>query len=173
MKNIRQGKILAIDPSSKKTGWALWKSGKYIKSGVLAFDSFGGAVRQCLEVLDSVSPIDALVIEDQYYHMNAKTLKVLAEFAAIFKVLVNARSDKVAIFVIPPATWQAKMLGGGNTKRDERKKRSTLLARMRTGKDRIGEDESDAVNLGEHFTIYGPYTRTSKKGTGKKSAGRA
>lgn len=162
---------MAIDPSSKNIGWSHWERKKYVKSGVLMFSNFSEAVQCCSDLLDGFSLLDVLVVEAQYYHVNVKTLSVLTAFATIFKVLVNLRREEITINDVPPATWQAKMLGGGNIKRDERKKLSKARAMTTSGKEWLGDDEADAINLGEYFTIYGPYTRTPKKGIGKKSAG--
>ncbi len=147
---------MAVDPSSKKMGWALYENGQYRKSGVISPESFEDAVGKCGKVVDGLKALDWLVIEDTFYGKNIKTLKVLERFKAIFPVLAAVKFVGVVTETVTPNQWQSKMLGSSkNMDRKTRKQQSILVASDAAKKQIWDDNEADAVNIGRYFIIYG------------------
>jgi Holliday junction resolvasome RuvABC endonuclease subunit len=88
-------KILALDLSSKCTGWAYFEAGKLIDYGTIAIEPKNSwAFRlsifgEELERIIRKHSVDRVIIEDIYRGPNAMTFKVLAFFHGVAYKVVN------------------------------------------------------------------------------------
>jgi len=147
---------LAVDPSSKRIGWAYYEGGEYQNSGAIIPANFSDAVQKCGETIKELARLDYMVVEDTYLWKNISTLKILERFGAIFPVLAVARFEDVGIFRITPQGWQSKMLGASKKlDRKDRKKLSIIVASDIAGRQIEDDNEADAINIGRFFIYYG------------------
>ena len=159
------GKILAIDPSSKNMGWAIWDKGKYVDSGLIRYKSFLEAVEECKKVMfiAAYGGLNYLVVEDSYFHKNVASLKSITKYAVIPKVLVSEWfGNSVELAEVSPGSWQPKELSvASGTKRKERKRLSILKAKEISNKE-LSNDEADAINIGGYFVNHGNIIKKRK-----------
>ena len=113
-KYILEGKFLAIDPSSGKTGnagWALFEKGKLHSSGILDIYSDSSRERRLKSILECMQkefePVDLLVLENIEGRMAPKIL-----IQACGVIIAGTPSDRY--FEMNIITWQsiAMKLGG-------------------------------------------------------------
>lgn len=101
-------KILALDVSTKSTGWFVTKRscGKIVPNERLSFGEKLVFFRQELEKLLRKYKPDVVVIEDSYYRPgfgNIHTLKTLVKFAGVAIELCTAYSAEVEIITASTA----------------------------------------------------------------------
>lgn len=160
------GRVLALDPSTRRIGWAVFDGGRYVESGSFRDESDYG------EYI-FYRRFDHIVIEAVYFGPNVTTLKALVEVGATCKVLAMLRNPGVRTWEITAHAWQVRQLGiGRKTPRARRKTLSKLVARDIAGRD-VTEDEADAINLGDYFVRYGGIDGRFEKGAGAKAARKA
>tara|TARA_Y100000310_G_scaffold327841_1_gene394804 strand:- start:540 stop:986 length:447 start_codon:yes stop_codon:yes gene_type:complete len=85
-----------------------------------------------------------LVVEDQYFYRNPKTMARLVGARVVIETLASLAGYEVCKPVLP-SKWQSSVLGvSARTKRDERKLKAIEAATAETGLT-LDSDESDAV----------------------------
>ena len=86
------------------------------------------------------------VIEDQYLGKNANSMKILTRIGGRWEEA--CANNGLDVKWIPPKTWQTKILGRGNMKRDQIDKMMKLVARQDTG-IKLTADECAAWCIGK------------------------
>jgi len=113
-KHVLGGTMLCIDPSSGKTsaaGWALFKEGRLVESGLVTVCSVASREIRLREILACVQadfdPVDLLVIEKIDGRM-AK--RILIQACGVYMSAIDSKS----FFEMNVQSWQAisKRLGG-------------------------------------------------------------
>lgn len=151
-------KILALDQSSRITGWAVFEDDKLIDSGkfTVSDDDIGiRLVKIRKKVLELISQfeIDKVYFEDIQLQgnvtNNVQTFKVLAEvFGVIYETLKEIDIPNETVLA---GTWKSK-LGIKGTRRDEQKRNAQAYVQNTYGK-KVSQDESDAICIGTYAVL--------------------
>lgn len=151
-------KILALDQSTKITGWAIietdeycgvvFESGLINKSKIKDVDiRFGEMCKDIFNLINSMKDLDAIYIEETALQSNPKTLRLLAQLqGAIISICVN---KGITYKVIEPSKWRSKLLfkQGRGIKRDELKRQAIDYVKDKFDMD-CNEDEAEAICIG-------------------------
>ena len=156
-------KILALDQSSRITGWAVFEDDKLIDSGkfTVSDDDIGiRLVKIRKKVLELISQfeIDKVYFEDIQLQgnvtNNVQTFKVLAEvFGVIYETLKEIDIPNETVLA---GTWKSK-LGIKGARRDEQKRNAQAYVQNTYGK-KVSQDESDAICIGAYAVLNVPQT---------------
>lgn len=153
-------KMISLDTSSSKTGWAYFLAGKYKKSGVIDLDT-----KECkkkyqnnsdkriedmclavLELLQKHQP-DIIVIEKLNVSRNMNAVRVLSKvIGAVYTYYIM--NDDCFYFEIQPTQWRSQLgMQSGKKKRDELKQLSVEYVKNTLGID-VTDDEADSICAG-------------------------
>lgn len=153
-------RMISIDSSSSKTGWAYFLDGKYNKSGVIDLDTKECRKKykdnsdkriedMCLavwELLQAYKP-DIIVIEKLNVSRNMNAVRVLSKvIGTVYTYYVLA--DDCYYFEIQPTQWRSQLgMQSGRKKRDELKKMAIEYVKNTLGID-VTDDEADSICAG-------------------------
>ena len=153
-------KMLSLDTSSSKTGWAYFLSGKYKKSGVIDLDTKECKKKykdnsekriedMCLAIwnlLQKYEP-DIIVIEKLNVSRNMSATRVLSKVIGVVYTY-HILADDCFYFEIQPTQWRSKLgMQSGRKKRDELKRLSIEYVKNTLGVD-VSDDEADSICAG-------------------------
>ncbi len=149
--DLRQVKLIAIDPGTKRVGYALLVVENKVKlkdSGVIHLDKgtigerLNAIHKELNKMFTSFRP-DELAIERPFFKFNANTLARISE--AIGVVFQLAGRYKAQIYEYPPATVKKSVAGRG----DASKSQVALMVKAILSLYRDWEeDEADAIAIG-------------------------
>lgn len=150
--------ILALDQSSKRTGFAIFKDKKYKKSGLIDFDiktltseeRFNNMCKAICDLIDKTKP-ELVVMEDVAFQNNAAALIMLARLQGV--IIAKCLFGKIELYIYSPSTWR-KDLGfnqGKGIKRNELKAQAIQYVKDVFGID-AEEDICEAICIGSAFT---------------------
>ena len=153
-------KLISLDTSSSKTGWAYFEDAKYKKSGVIDLDTKECKKKykdnsnkriedMCLAVwnlLQKHKP-DIIVIEKLNVSRNMNAVRVLSKvIGTVYTYYVL--TDDCYYFEIQPTQWRSQLgMQAGRKKRDELKKLSIEYVKNALGID-VTDDEADSICAG-------------------------
>lgn len=145
--------LLSLDTSTTSTGWAIFKDGKYQKSGVI--DDFkkvkNGHERLKLmtkELLDNIGQLkpDIIVIEKDVVFGNMKVIDMLMKI--IGAVYGFCLFNGITYYEFAPSEWRKYVkLQAFGRKRDEFKKASIKYIKDNLNME-VNDDEADAICIG-------------------------
>jgi crossover junction endodeoxyribonuclease RuvC len=149
--------ILGLDVSSKKTGWAILKNGRFYKRENIDFGTIETPSSQPIskrlvifrDALESIlvrSKPDTIVIEDTFFSKNIATLKVLVRFSAVAQELSNRLLSIDPILI---SARQARTIMGSQDK-EEVFKIIVNKYKLNTFKFSTHNDIADAIVLTLH-----------------------
>ena len=153
-------KLLSLDTSSSKTGWAYFLDGKYKKSGVIDLDtkeckkiyknnSSKRIEDMCLSVwnlLQKYKP-DIIVIEKLNVSRNMNAVRVLSKVVGTVYTY-HILSEDCFYFEIQPTQWRSQLnMQSGRKKREELKQLSIEYVKNTLGID-VTDDEADSICAG-------------------------
>lgn len=154
--------VLALDQSSKITGYAIFIDGALNHSGTinLADSDLGTRLMQLREQITTFITdwhVDYVIYEDIQLQdvqgskeVGIKTFKILAEVLGnVEELLTELRIPHEAVLAI---TWKS-VVGIKGQKRPEQKKNAQLYVKTNYGLD-VSEDESDAICIGTYYIIH-------------------
>lgn len=153
--------ILALDQSSKITGYAVFVDGALNHSGTinLTDSDLGTRLMQLREQITTFIAdwgIDYVIYEDIQLQdvqgskeVGIKTFKVLAEVLGNVEELLTEL--KIPHEAVLATTWKS-VVGIKGQKRPEQKKNAQLYVKKNYGLD-VTEDESDAICIGTYFSV--------------------
>ena len=159
--NIAQKcKLLSLDTSSSKSGWAYFENAKYKKSGVIDLGTKeckkkykGNSDKRiedmCLAVWDLLQKYkpDIIVIEKLNVSRNMNATRVLSKIIGVVYTYYIL-TDDCSYFEIQPTQWRSQLgMQSGKKKRDELKQLSIEYVKNTLGKD-VTDDESDSICQG-------------------------
>lgn len=140
-------KILALDQSSKKTGWAIITNKGIKHYGLI--EAEGDVIPRLRIVRDELTKLiikykpSFVVFEDTQYQGNAQGYKVLAMTQGI--VMDVLFTYNVNFYIVPPVTWKS-FCGIEGKKRDDQKANTKKFVAEKYGLI-VGEDEADAIGI--------------------------
>lgn len=142
--------VLAIDPGSRKLGWAVvlrrGQALQVLASGTLRLDVKAtlpqrlGAILTELTLLFDLHKPDALAIEAAFVHENPHTALVLGQTRGLPIALAAARGLPVVEF--PPATVKRMVVGSGRAEKSQVQEMVKLQLALAALPQ---EDEADAL----------------------------
>lgn len=147
-------KLLALDQSSRVTGWAVFEDGKLIKYGHFTInnDDIGmrlSLIRDKVAALINEYKINELVFEDIQLQNtnNVKVFKILAEvFGVIYELATELQIPNSAVLA---STWRSGLKLNDASKRSNQKQHAKDYVKKVYGVTPI-EDECDAICIGTY-----------------------
>lgn len=150
-------KILALDQSSRVSGWAVFDDGELIEYGKidLSKESQIGErlhkLRQLIFNMIKELNIDKVILEDIYMDgqkiNNIQTFKVLAEvFGVLFELCIDLNIPVEAVLA---GTWKSTLNIKGKTRPEQKRAAQTWVQENYNIK--ASQDEVDAICIGSHI----------------------
>jgi Holliday junction resolvasome RuvABC endonuclease subunit len=155
-------KVVALDQSTRITGYSVFEDGRYVESGVIDLhkikDTDERSKQMGLEickVIEECKP-DEIVIEEVAMQSNADTLKKLARIQGM--AIGFATAHNILTHILEPSRWRS-VLGykqGPGIKREQLKQQSRDFVKNVLGLNIESEDENEATAINEAaHRIYG------------------
>lgn len=152
--------ILALDLSTKSSGWACFNDGELVTHGCITSASTDLIKRihimtdSIKEILQNNSEIEKIIIEEVrpeggYGVGNQKTHKALMYLQASIEFLIHDNFSKIKIEYIYPSSWRA-ILGiknGRGVKRVTLKEADIAFVQNKYNIN-VNDDEADAICIG-------------------------
>lgn len=155
-------KLLALDQSSRITGWAVFEDGKLIGHGKFDAENAGSNIadrlhyirKKIVQLIEQFN-IDEVVMEDIQMQgnivNNVQTFKILAEvFGVISELLIELNIPQSAVLA---SSWKST-LGIKGANRAAQKKNAQEYV-IHTYSIKATQDECDAICIGAHKTFKG------------------
>lgn len=155
--------ILALDASTKSTGYAIFENKNLITSGCIASASADvykriHIMRDNLDmILIRYPEIDQIVLEEVLPEQkNQHTFKMLIYLQAAIEFLVWEKYPKLKITYILPNSWRSKcgIQTGRGIKRETLKAADIAFVKNTYGLS-VNDDEADAIGIG-HSQVCAP-----------------
>lgn len=148
-------KVLALDTSSNKTGWALFINGKYAESGLIDLSKNKNVEerikKMCLSITNLIfdkSP-DIVVIEQLSSTRNADTTRKLSRIiGAVFYYCI---SNNINYTEMSCSTWRD--LVGIKKSRGKKVKVDSMNRVLQKYKLDVDDNEADAINICDAFCL--------------------
>lgn len=152
-------KVLALDTSSNKTGWALFINGKYAESGLIDLSKNKNVEerikKMCLTITTLIfakSP-NYVVIEQLSSTRNADTTRKLSRIiGAVYYYCISKDIDYTEISC---DAWRGAV--GIKNSRGEKVKNDSMNRVLQKYKLDVDDNESDAINICEAYCINHKY----------------
>lgn len=152
-------KLLALDQSSRITGWSVFEDKKLIDSGTftLTGEDLGPRLvkykKKIIELIEKYN-IDKIAFEDiQMQANNVVTYKVLAEIFGVTELLCTEL--QLSYNIVSSNTWKSQLNIKGK-QRAEQKKNAQKYVEENFNK-KVSSDESDAICIGACAVGYGSF----------------
>lgn len=150
-------KLLALDQSSKITGFAIFEDGKLLEVGKFNLDGYEleerlVKLRNKIKDLICDNKISEVAIEDIQMQNNVinnvQTFKTLAEVMGVIVELVTEM--EIPLTIVSSNTWKStcKIPKAGRTE----EKRAAQAFVQSTFNKKVTQDEADATCLGYHYS---------------------
>lgn len=147
--------ILALDQSSRITGYAIFKDGELIDSGTfVTSDDFIPnrlvQIRNKINEIINTYNIDKILLEDiqmQNQVNNVATYKILAEVLGVLEELCAERN--ISHEIIHSQTWKSGLLIKGRDRSAQKKNAQNYV--INTYNKKVSQDESDAICIGSYY----------------------
>ena len=146
-------KLLALDQSSRITGYAVFDNDQLIACGTFVVDDerFGHRlldIRKQIQQLIDTHKIEHLLFEDiQLQQQGVTTYRALAEVLGICEEL--ATENNIPYDIVPSVTWKST-LGIKGKGRPEQKRNAQAYV-VNTYAKKVTQDAADAICIGSHF----------------------
>lgn len=148
-------KMVSLDTSTTKTGWAYWENGTLKESGIIDYskekDSEIRVEDMCfsiLEILKKFSP-ETIVIEMTVVTRNANVQRILSEIVGVVRgyALINY----CEFIRLRPTEWRklVKTQTEVTPKKREELKNWSINKVLALYKKKVSDDEADAILLGQ------------------------
>lgn len=151
----KEKRVVALDTSTKVTGWALFIDGEYKRSGSIDMhkvkDSFKRTKEMCFHITNLIAQLkaDEVVVEELPSMRNMRTVRALSRIiGAVFYYCV---SKSIKYEEISCAVWRS-VFDIDNRNRDNAKDMSINRVKKVYFKS-VTDDEADAINIGEAYCI--------------------
>ena len=154
-------KVVALDQSTRITGYSLFDDGQYIKSGVIDLHKIKDtderskqmSVEIC-KVIEDNRP-NVVIIEEVQQQSNVSTVIKLARIQGVAIGFCAAHS--IELHILTPTRWRAALgyRQGPKVKREELKQQSMDFVKENFGLE-LSEDETEAIAINEAaHRVYG------------------
>ena len=158
--------LLSLDTSSTKTGWAIFKDAKYIKSGVIDWSYIKDGNNRAIWILNDIIYLiesnepSIVVIEKDVVgsgkRLNMSTINILTKIIGgvwgyIWSINREYPIDEFPIFYAEyaPSEWR-KFVDIKGRKREEYKQASIKRIKDVYNID-VDDNEADAINIGDAY----------------------
>jgi Holliday junction resolvasome RuvABC endonuclease subunit len=147
-------RVLALDQSTRVTGWSLFDDGKYITSGIIDLSKIKDTTERTKQMgilickkIEEYHP-DHIVIEEVQCQSNVDTVKKLARLQGV--AIGFAAANNIPLHILEPTKWRAA-LGYKQGPRVERKalKQQSLDYVKNNFGFVFAEDRSEAICINE------------------------
>ena len=144
-------RLLALDQSSKITGWAIFADGKLEKFGKIELDNPDLGVRlfqlrERIHKLIEENDITEIVMEDIQLQQNVQLFKTLAEvFGVLYELFTELKIKNSAVLA---SSWKSTL--GIKGKDRPAQKRNAQQYIINTYNVKPTQDECDAICIGLH-----------------------
>lgn len=152
-------KVLALDTSSNKTGWALFINGKYAESGLIDLSKNKNTEERIKKMCFSIATLifdkspDYVVIEELPSTRNADTVRKLSRIiGAVYYYCISKDIDYTEMSC---DTWR-KAVGIKNSKGGKVKIDSMNRVLQKYKLD-VDDNEADAINICDAYCINHNY----------------
>ncbi len=141
--------ILALDQSSKKTGWAVITKKGIKASGIFEADDKLDSIPRLRIVRENIIKLitkykpSFVVFEDTQYQGNALGFKILSQVQGI--VMNILFTYNIGFYIVSPVTWKSFCNIEGR-KRAEQKANTKKFVAEKYGRI-VSEDEADALGI--------------------------
>lgn len=151
--------ILALDQSTKLTGWAWYQDDQCVQYGAIDLsrneDPAGRFIAMCEAVVDLIKEVRPgfLVMEGVAFQRNAAALIELAQLQGV--IIGACLRYQIEFYIYPPSSWR-KELGfaqGKGIKREDLKRQAVAYVKELLGREEP-EDVSEAVCIGAAFLHF-------------------
>lgn len=150
-------KIIALDTSTRLTGWAVFQNERYCKSGIINWDKKNLLAperidlmnKSILDLLNKEKP-DAIIVEQVSVSRNMKTVRELCRIvdSCYFYTLLNGGK----LYEISPSEWRGAI--GMQRKNGDRytyKQMAIKYAEDFFANRSVADDEADAICIGAAY----------------------
>jgi crossover junction endodeoxyribonuclease RuvC len=142
-------KILALDQSTRLTGWCLMINKKYNSSGVLSVINTDDTIErmklmydEIVKLINRVKP-DVILIEDTQFQNNYSSFRTLSQLQGI--IMAYLFENDLPFYIIPATAWKSCCQIKGKA-RNEQKKNTQKYVKNTYGLD-VSEDEADSIGI--------------------------
>ena len=150
--------LLAVDPSVRCTGYAVFKDGKVIRVGRIkpksdGDDRYWEISNAIAEILDQYS-FDALAIESQFVARVSRSTLVLPEVKGIIKGTFFVKNQHGVVADITPMEAKKAIGISKITKKDRKAYKEAAVAKVTelfSFDEKINDDVADAIAIGVAF----------------------
>lgn len=145
-------RLLALDQSSRISGWSIFQDGKLEKYGKWDFadDNVGARlvkIRNACRTLIEKENITEVVMEDIQLQENVQLFKTLAEvFGVIYELVTEL---KLPVSAVLASSWKSTL--GIKGKQRAEQKRNAQQYIINTYGVKPTQDECDAICIGLHY----------------------
>lgn len=148
-------KVVALDQSTRITGYALFDDGRYIKSGVIDLhkikDTDERSKQMAVEICKLIGDTkpDVTIIEEVQQQSNTSTVIKLARIQGV--AIGFCAAHNIDLHILTPSRWRS-VLGykqGPKVKREELKEQSRNFVKNVLGLNIESEDENEAICINE------------------------
>lgn len=153
--------ILALDASTKSTGWAIFEDTKLQTYGCITASSVD-LVKRIYKIIDNLkiiltqNKINKIILEEvrpeETGIQNLKTHKALMYLQAAIVFLIHDNFPKVEIEYVYPSEWRSKCgIKTGRGIRRESLKEKDILFVYETYNIKVNDDIADAIGIGHAY----------------------
>lgn len=154
MSSTKQCKVVSLDTSIHKTGYAVYIDGKYGNSGILiheknltGYDALIAEARIIIGFLNNEKP-DIVVVETTQQKNNLSVYKKLSMLLGV--VLGYCVENGITMWEFEPKEWRSRISKEfANLKREEAKTWSVTYVEEKYNTSVQSDDEADAVLIGQ------------------------
>ena len=154
-------KVLALDQSTKITGWSLWDKNKLKEYGTVSsnikennpIERMRQMYDEVCKLIDTKTP-DFVIIEQVQFQKNYRTYSQLSQMQG---VLFSSLFERNIGFTIIESTAWKKAMGVSGKNRAEQKAATIQIVKMIYKVD-TSEDEADSIGMG-HWAIQNIISR--------------
>lgn len=156
-------KLLALDQSSRITGWAIFDNGKLVNYGKFNAEAAGTNIGDRLEYIRNKvqklvedNKIEEVIMEDIQMQgnvvNNVQTFKILAEvFGVISELLVEMKIPQSAVLA---SSWKSALGIKGRARAEQKQNAQAWV--VNTYSVKPTQDECDAICIGAHRNKHTP-----------------
>lgn len=156
-------KLLALDQSSRITGWAIFDNGKLVNYGKFNAEVAGTNIGDRLEYIRNKvqklvedNKIEEVIMEDIQMQgnvvNNVQTFKILAEvFGVISELLVEMKIPQSAVLA---SSWKSALGIKGRARAEQKQNAQKWV--VDTYSVKPTQDECDAICIGAHCNKHTP-----------------
>ena len=154
--------ILALDSSTKSTGWAFYENANLKSYGCITssstdlFKRIHKMVDGILTIVEQMG-IEKIVMEEVIpdHSKNTNTFRALMYLQALIHIEMHDKYPKVEIEMVYPSSWRSTcgIEDGRSSKREQKKQKDIDFANRTYGLTLTNDDTADAVCIG-HAALH-------------------